>query len=62
MKMRKLKNTNSLTTCKRIITGIKMKIIVILTAIMLGFAMSFHENESILHKNSKQSEWQNKKE
>jgi hypothetical protein len=60
--MRKLKNTNSLTTCKRIITGIKKKIIVILTAIMLGFAMGFHENESILHKNSKQSEWQNKKE
>jgi hypothetical protein len=60
--MRKLKNTNSLTTCKRIITGIKKKIIVILTAIMLGFAMGFHENESILHKNSKQTEWQNKKE
>ncbi|CAH0336329.1 hypothetical protein FVB9288_02016 [Flavobacterium sp. CECT 9288] len=60
--MRKLINTNSLTTCKRIITGIKKKIIVILTAIMLGFAMGFHENESILHKNSKQTEWQNKKE
>ncbi|QZK90814.1 hypothetical protein K5V07_10050 [Flavobacterium sp. CHNK8] len=60
--MRKLKNTNSLTTCKRIITGIKKRIIVILTAIMLGFAMGFHENESILHKNSKQTEWQNKKE
>jgi hypothetical protein len=60
--MRKLKNTNSLTTCKRIITGIKKKIIVILTAIMLGFAMGFQENESILHKNSKQTEWQNKKE
>ncbi len=60
--MRKLKNTNSLTTCKRIITGIKKRIIVILTAIMLGIAMGFHENESILHKNSKQTEWQNKKE
>ncbi|WP_158981211.1 hypothetical protein [Flavobacterium sp. I-STPP5a] len=60
--MHKLKNTNSLTTCKRIITGIKKKIIVILTAIMLGFAMGFQENESILHKSSKQTEWQNKKE
>ena len=29
---------------------------------MLGFAMGFHENESVIHKNSKQSEWQNKKE
>ncbi len=51
--MRKLKNTNSLTTCKRIITRIKKKTIVILTVIMLGFAMGFHENGSVLHKNSK---------
>lgn len=60
--MRKLKNTSSSTTCKRIITRIKKKTIVILTGIMLGFAMGFHENESVIHKNSKQSEWQNKKE
>lgn len=60
--MRKLKNTNSLTTCKRIITEIKKKSIVILTSIMLGIAMGFNENESVLHKNSKQSEWQNRKE
>ncbi|MGZ9675448.1 hypothetical protein [Flavobacterium sp. GNP001] len=60
--MRKLKNTNSLTTCKRIITGIKKKLIVSLTSIMLGIAMGLNENESVLHKNSKQSEWQNKKE
>lgn len=60
--MRKLKNTSSLTTWMRIITGIKKKIIVIVTSIMLGFAMGLHENKSILHKNSKQTEWQNKKE
>lgn len=59
--MSKLKNTNSLTTCKRIITVIKKKSIVILTAIMLGIAMGLNENESILHKNSKQTEWRNRK-
>ncbi len=60
--MCKLKYASSFAICKSVITEIKKKMIVILTSIMLGIAMGFHENESILHKNSKQTEWQNKKE
>lgn len=59
--MGKLKITTRLTNCKKIITGIKKKVIVVITSVMLGIAIGFNANESSFQKNSKQSEWQNKK-
>lgn len=61
-KMSQLKKIFDFNTYKTIIIDIKEKIIVILTSIMLGVVMGLNENESKLHKNSKQTEWENKKE